>query len=136
MAEKFLEVNNGQIQTTENFKSQLEIIWKNSLTPENLKTLQEITENLNNMSKTEWYSSRVLSKLPFVDSKAEKIADKYSWSVENALKWFESWVISSVDEMLAQLLKETQKPMDWKNVYEVAYNASNRQQLNEIMKQL
>lgn len=68
----------------------------------------------------------------------EKLADIYDKKIENAVAWYENKVQWSVDVMLEQLLKESQSQMEWKNVYEVAYNATNSRdkQLKDIMGQM
>lgn len=135
MAEKYLEVQDGEIKATETLKS---LAWDwGQLSPENLAKIQDITQNLNEKAKTEWYKSRMLSKIWF-DSLSEKLAEIYDKKIENAVAWYENKVQWSVDVMLEQLLKESQSQMEWKNVYEVAYNATNSRdkQLKDIMGQM
>lgn len=135
MAEKYLEVQDGEIKATETLKS---LAWDwGQLSPENLAKIQDITQNLNEKAKTEWYKSRMLSKI-WYDSLSEKLAEIYDKKIENAVAWYENKVQWSVDVMLEQLLKESQSQMEWKNVYEVAYNATNSRdkQLKDIMGQM
>lgn len=135
MAEKYLEVQDGEIKATETLKS---LAWDwGQLSPENLAKIQDITQNLNEKAKTEWYKSRMLSKIWF-HSLSEKLAEIYDKKIENAVAWYENKVQWSVDVMLEQLLKESQSQMEWKNVYEVAYNATNSRdkQLKDIMGQM
>ncbi|NDK08624.1 hypothetical protein EOM39_05290 [Candidatus Gracilibacteria bacterium] len=68
----------------------------------------------------------------------EKLADIYDKKIENAVAGYENKVQGSVDVMLEQLLKESQSQMEGKNVYEVAYNATNSRdkQLKDIMGQM
>lgn len=64
MAEKYLEVQDGEIKATETLKS---LAWDwGQLSPENLAKIQDITQNLNEKAKTEWYKSRMLVKYDLI----------------------------------------------------------------------
>ncbi|NDK08625.1 hypothetical protein EOM39_05295 [Candidatus Gracilibacteria bacterium] len=64
MAEKYLEVQDGEIKATETLKSLAGD--GGQLSPENLAKIQDITQNLNEKAKTEGYKSRMLVKYDLI----------------------------------------------------------------------